>query len=63
MQRNILFIASGAGEIFILNSLTSAPDLLVTVKTDNPTCIRGLSRSVNCGGFNLNSGMPGTKSS
>jgi hypothetical protein len=61
MQRNILFIASGAGEIYILNSLPTTPELLVKVQTDHPTCIRGLSRSINCGGFWLNSNRPGLK--
>ena len=61
MQRNILFAASGAGEVFILNTLSKIPELVYKVKTDHPTCIRGLSRSVNCGGFWLNTNRPGVK--
>jgi len=59
MQRNILFIASGAGEIFIYNCLPSNPELIIKVETDKKVCIRGLSRSINCGGFWLSSGRPG----
>jgi len=63
MQRNILFIASGNGIVFILNCLPSSPELIVKVETDNKTCIRGLSRSVNCGGFWLSTNRPGMKGS
>lgn len=61
MQRNILFIASGSGEVFILNCLPTTPELLKKVETDHKVCIRGLSRSVNCGGFWLNTNRPGIK--
>jgi|DEB0MinimDraft_12_1074336.scaffolds.fasta_scaffold47444_1 hypothetical protein len=61
MQRNILFIASGAGEIFIFNCIPTTPELITKVETDKKVCIRGLSRSVNCGGFWLSSGRPGMK--
>jgi hypothetical protein len=61
MQRNVLFIASGKGEIFILNCLPSTPEIICKVETDHPTCIRGLSRSVNCGGFWLNTDRPGIR--
>jgi len=47
MERNLLFIASGEGEVFILNTLPSTPDLIVTVTTDKKACIRGLTRSIN----------------
>lgn len=57
----MLFIASGKGEIFILNCLPSTPELICKVETDHPTCIRGLSRSVNCGGFWLNTDRPGIR--
>lgn len=45
-HRNVLFIASGMGQIFILNSLPSTPELLTTITTDQQVCIRGLTRSV-----------------
>jgi hypothetical protein len=61
MQRNILCIASGAGEIFIFNCLPSTPELIVKTETDKKVCIRGLSRSINCGGFWLSSGRQGNK--
>jgi len=63
MQRNILFIASGLGVVFIFNCLPSTPDLICKVETDNKVCIRGLSRSVNCGGFWLSSNRPGLQGS
>jgi len=56
-----LFIASGAGEVFIINCIPTTPELVCKVTTDNEKCIRGLSRSVNCGGFWLNSNRPGVK--
>lgn len=47
IQRNILFIASGKGEIFLMNSIPSNPELLTKVETDQKVCIRGLTRSAN----------------
>jgi WD40 repeat protein len=35
--------------------------VLTTIETDKPCCIRGLSRSINCGGFWLSSNRPGSK--
>lgn len=58
MQRNLLFMASGNGIVYLYNSLTSTPELIKQVETDHKTCIRGLNRSVNCGGFWLNTNRP-----
>lgn len=33
-QRNILFVASGSGEVFLLNSLPTQPELIIKLKTD-----------------------------
>jgi hypothetical protein len=55
LQRNCLFIASGAGEVFIFNCLPTSPELICKVTTDAKNCIRGMCLSVNCGGFNLSS--------
>lgn len=51
LVRNILFVASGDGKVFILNSLPTQPELLQTIETDQKVCIRGLTRSNNIGGF------------
>lgn len=60
-QRNVLFIATGEGKVIILNSIPTNPVVLTTIETDKPCCIRGLSRSINCGGFWLASNRPGSK--
>lgn len=44
--RNILVIASGAGEVFILNVLPSEPQTIIKLETDQRVCIRGLTRSI-----------------
>jgi hypothetical protein len=46
IDRDILFIAGGSGEIFIYNSIPLEPELITTVYTDKRVCIRGLTRSV-----------------
>ena len=46
-QRNLLFIADGAGGVYILNSIPTEPELVIAVQTDQKVCIRGLTRSVN----------------
>jgi len=51
MDRNIIFLASGSGEVFIFNSIPTTPELIAKVETDNKVCIRGLTRSVNYNGF------------
>jgi hypothetical protein len=33
-QRNLLLIASGLGEVFILNSIPTEPELIIKVMTD-----------------------------
>ena len=47
LQRNCLFIASGDGKIFVLNALTTEPELLNVVETGQKAVLRGLSRSFN----------------
>ena len=42
-----MFCASGSGEIFILNSIPSEPELIISLQTDQKVCIRGLTRSIN----------------
>lgn len=63
MQRNVLFIATGAGVIFIFNCLTSCPELITKVEIDFKNCIRGLCRSVYHGGFYPNTNLPYTSQS
>lgn len=60
-QRNILFIADGIGQISILNCIPTIPQVITTIETDKKVCIRGLSRSINCGGFWLSTNRPGSK--
>jgi len=43
----LLFVASGNGDVFILNSLPTQPNLIQKLETDQKVCIRGLTRSVN----------------
>mmetsp|Transcript_17681 Transcript_17681/g.29884 ORF Transcript_17681/g.29884 Transcript_17681/m.29884 type:complete len:163 (+) Transcript_17681:1240-1728(+) len=45
-HRNVLFVASGEGDVFILNSITREPQLITKIKTDQAVCIRGLTRSI-----------------
>jgi hypothetical protein len=47
ISRNILFIASGKGDVFIMNCIPSQPELIIKVETDQKVCIRGLTRSFN----------------
>ena len=51
IQRNVLFIASGKGEIYLMNSIPSNPELLCKVETDQKVCIRGLTRSMNLNNY------------
>lgn len=51
LLRNIIFVASGCGKVFILNALPTQPELITTIETDQKVCIRGLTRSINIGGF------------
>ena len=57
--RNLLFVASGIGEVFILNCLPTSPELVKKIETDQKVCIRGLSRSVNSGGWTINGKLGG----
>jgi hypothetical protein len=61
-QRNVLFIANGIGQVFILNCIPTVPQVITKIETDQKVCIRGLSRSINCGGFWLSTSRPGSKS-
>lgn len=54
LQRNIIFVATGCGKVFILNSLPTQPEQIAMVDTDQKVCIRGLTRSINIGGFSYN---------
>ena len=60
-QRNILFVATGSGEVFLLNSLPTQPEIIIKIKTDQKACIRGLTRSSYCSGFWLSENSPGIK--
>ena len=60
-QRNVLFIADGGGAIYIMNCIPTTPQLVVKIETDQKVCIRGLTRSINNGGFWLSSNRPGAK--
>ena len=60
-QRNVLFIADGGGAIYIMNCIPTTPALIVKIETDQKVCIRGLTRSINNGGFWLSSNRPGAK--
>ena len=51
LQRNVLFIASGDGTVFIMNSLQTEPETICKIKTDQAVCIRGLTRSFNLNNF------------
>ena len=51
LQRNIIFTATGCGKVFILNSLPTQPEQIAVIETDQKVCIRGLTRSINIGGF------------
>lgn len=53
LTRNILFIASGDGKVFVLNCLPTEPEHIITIETDQKVCIRGLTRSINIGGFEM----------
>jgi len=56
--RNLLFIACGDGKIQILNCLPTTPELIVIIETDQKVCIRGLTRSINIGGFEVEHKTP-----
>jgi hypothetical protein len=60
-QRSILFIADSDGSVFIMNCVPSEPVLVTKIETDQRVCIRGLSRSINNGGFGLSSINKGEK--
>ena len=50
-QRNVLFIAGQAGNVFVLNCLTTEPELIINLKTDKQVCIQGLARSIGNAGY------------
>jgi len=47
ITRNLLIVATGSGQVIILNSIPSQPEIITTVDTDQKVCIRGLTRSIN----------------
>ena len=44
-----------------MNCIPTTPQLIIKIETDQKVCIRGLTRSINNGGFWLSSNRPGVK--
>ena len=48
-----MFIADQAGNVFVMNCLPTAPEMVIRLETEKNVCIRGLARSMNNAGYFL----------